>query len=71
MQSGHRGGNIIINNGPAAAGGHIMQGVGVGGMGMGVGFLAYPDTFGSFEDLQESPLQSIGGDYFIVYLAQR
>lgn len=36
MQSGHRGGgNIIINNGPTAAGGHILQGAGVGGLGVG------------------------------------
>lgn len=48
---GHRGGgNIIINNGPTAAGGHIMQGAGVGGM--GVGFPGFSGSFGDLEGLQ-------------------
>lgn len=47
VQHGHRGGgNIIINNGPTAAGGHILQGAGVGGF--GVGYPNYQSGLGGY-----------------------
>lgn len=64
MQGSRGGGNIIINNGPTAAGGHILQGAGVGGM--GVGFPGFPGSFGGLEGLQGLELQGIGGGFYIV-----
>ena len=50
IQGGHRGGgNIIINNGPTAAG-TLMQGAGVGGMGMGVGFPVFLGNSAALND---------------------
>lgn len=64
IQGGHRGGgNIIINNGPTAAG-TLMQGAGVGGMGMGVGF---PGFLGQFTGFEGFNFQGPEGSYYIVY----
>lgn len=68
IQGGHRGGgNIIINNGPTAAG-TLMQGAGVGGMGMGVGF---PSFLGQFSGFEEFNFQGPEKSYYIVYYGSK